>query len=121
MPGFSVILCGSGFPGLVITERTMIDLPAADHSACDGLSRREWLCAGGLSTVGMMLPDLLRARDKSSAPSQHFAGFGRAKSCIALFLFGAPAHQDMWDMKPDAPKEIRGEFNPVASKVPGIL
>ena len=48
------------------------------------------------------------------------ASFGRAKSCIVLFMFGAPAHQDSWDMKPDAPSEVRSEFSPIPSAVPGI-
>src|SRR5881628_3642161 len=86
---------------------------------CEGISRREWLRAGGISTLGLMLPELLRARAAAATPS---AGtFGRAKSCIVAFLFGAPAHQDIWDLKPEAPSEIRGEFQPIASSVPGIL
>jgi hypothetical protein len=47
--------------------------------------------------------------------------FGRAKSCIVLFLFGAPAHQDLWDLKPAAPVEVRGEFRPIASSVPDLF
>src|SRR5439155_3477155 len=62
-----------------------------------------------------MLPDLLRQRAHASP------GRVRARSCIVIFLFGAPAHQDIWDLKPDAPAELRGEFRPVASSVPGIL
>jgi hypothetical protein len=46
--------------------------------------------------------------------------FGRARSCILCFLFGAPAHQDVWDLKPEAPSDVRGEFSPIASSVPGI-
>ncbi|HEX5105506.1 MAG TPA: DUF1501 domain-containing protein, partial [Pirellulaceae bacterium] len=46
--------------------------------------------------------------------------FGRAKSCILLFMWGGPAHQDTWDLKPDAPAEIRGQFKPISTKVPGI-
>jgi hypothetical protein len=46
---------------------------------------------------------------------------GRAKSCIVVFLFGAPAHQDTWDMKPQSPSEVRGEFKPIATSVPGTL
>jgi hypothetical protein len=46
--------------------------------------------------------------------------FGRAKSCIVLFLFGAPAHQDTWDLKPEAPADVRGEFQPIATNVPGL-
>lgn len=86
---------------------------------CEGLSRREWLCAGGISTLGLMLPELLQSRALGQGAPRP-SSFGRAKSCIVAFLFGAPAHQDIWDLKPQAPAEIRGEFRPIASSVPGI-
>lgn len=65
------------------------------------------------------MADLVRVR---AAPSPVSApgGFGQAKACIMLFMWGGPAHQDTWDMKPEAPLEIRGEFQPIATKVPGI-
>src|SRR5688572_29019022 len=47
-------------------------------------------------------------------------GFGRAKSCILVYLLGGPPHQDMWDLKPDAPAEVRGPFQPIATSVPGV-
>jgi hypothetical protein len=97
----------------------MIVLPGSRLPLCEGMTRREWLRAGGLSTMGLMLPDLLR-HQANAATSNHDSGFGRAKSCILVFLFGAPAHQDVWDLKPDAPAEVRGEFRPIASKVPSI-
>lgn len=81
------------------------------------LNRRVLLRAGGLSLFGLSLNQLLGARE--SIESQG-SGFGRAKSCILLFMWGGPAHQDTWDMKPEAPVEIRGEFRPIATKVPGI-
>jgi hypothetical protein len=77
------------------------------------VNRREFLRAGGLSLFGLGLPHLLEAR----------AGAGRvprAKSCILLFMWGGPAQQDTWDMKPDAPVEFRGEFRPIATSVPGL-
>src|SRR5437763_11298936 len=80
----------------------------------DDITRREWLCAGGISCLGLMLPDMLRQRAHASP------GRVRAKSCIVVFLFGAPAHQDIWDLKPLAPSDMRGEFRPIASSVPGI-
>jgi hypothetical protein len=89
------------------------------RSAQEGSTRREWLRAGGLSCLGLMLPDLLRERSLA-APVRDRASFGRAKSCIVVFLFGAPAHQDIWDLKPSAPSDIRGEFRPIASSVTGI-
>src|SRR5947208_2890363 len=94
-----------------------------DHSVplCEGLTRRQWLRVGGLGAAGLLLPDLLRGR--AAAPAVRPAGngcFGRARSCILCFLFGAPAHQDIWDLKPDAPADVRGEFRPIASSVPGV-
>ncbi|HZN34286.1 MAG TPA: DUF1501 domain-containing protein [Pirellulaceae bacterium] len=81
------------------------------------LARRDALRAGALSLFGLSLPQLLSARAASGAGE---ASFGRAKSCILLFMWGGPAHQDTWDMKPDAPAEIRGEFAPISTNVPGI-
>src|SRR5262245_37682818 len=99
---------------------------------CEGLTRREWLRVGGLSTVGLGLPELLVGRAAAAAPasaavpssgaapsSEAAPSFARARSCIVVFLFGAPAHQDIWDLKPGAPSEYRGEFQPIASSVPG--
>ncbi len=79
-------------------------------------SRRELLRAGGLSLLGLSSLDLaaLRAAASSGDPGR------RANSCIFIFLFGGPSHIDLWDMKPDAPAEIRGEFRPIETKVPGI-
>ncbi len=76
------------------------------------------LRAGLLSLTGLGLPRLLQAREggKSSGPS----GFGRAKSCILIFMWGGPSQLDTWDPKPDAPDGIRGPFRPIATTVPGI-
>lgn len=76
--------------------------------------RREFLRAGALSLFGMGLPNLLQARETLSAPR------GRAKACILLFMWGGPAQQDTWDMKPDAPAEYRGEFTSIPTTVPGL-
>jgi hypothetical protein len=78
------------------------------------MGRREMLRAGGLGLFGLGLPELLWARDK--APARQ----GRARACILLFMWGGPAHQDTWDPKPDAPAEYRGEFQPIATAVPGV-
>ena len=77
------------------------------------------LSAAGLAGSGLGLADLVAA---GSATDRRVRGdgFGRARSCIVLFMFGAPAHQDTWDLKPRAPAEVRGEFSPIASSVPGI-
>ena len=80
------------------------------------LSRRELLQVGGSSLLGLSLPGLLRAQER-----QRQAGIeARADAAIILFLNGGPSHLDMWDMKPNAPAEIRGEFSPIATSVPGI-
>ena len=89
---------------------------------CQGVTRREWLRVGGISSMGLMLPDLLRAEQNAKAKAEDKAkarSFGRAKSCIFCFMFGAPAHQDIWDLKPDSPSEVRGPFNPISTNVPG--
>lgn len=77
------------------------------------ISRREMVQVGGISLLGLSLPQLLQA-EKVQKAARH------AESCILLFLNGGPSHLDMWDMKPDAPKEVRGEFKPIATTVPGI-
>jgi hypothetical protein len=95
------------------------------HSACPGfervrrISRRELVRAGGLSLLGLSMADLMRSRESAAAPVAA-SSFGRAKSCILLFMWGGPAHQDTWDMKPEAPSEVRGEFRPIPTNVPGI-
>jgi hypothetical protein len=80
-----------------------------------GTTRREWLCLGGLAPVGLALPRLLAA-EASAGPARK-AG---AKSCLLIFLEGGPSHIDLWDMKPDAPAEVRGEFKPIRTTVPGL-
>ncbi len=90
-------------------------------SSCEGWTRREWLRVGGLGTLGLGLPDLIRARalaEGSGPAANRPPGFGRARSCILLFMFGAPAHQDIWDLKPEAPDGVRGEFRPIATTSP---
>src|SRR4051812_35341186 len=83
-----------------------------------GRSRREFLRAGGLGLFGLGLPALLEAR--GIAPRLPAGTFGRAKACILLFMWGGPAQQETWDLKPDAPEPFRGEFRPIATNVPGI-
>jgi hypothetical protein len=97
----------------------MIAIGGSDVYLCEGTTRREWLRAGGLAALGLTLPRLLAGRAAEPAASRA-GSFGRAKSCILVFLFGAPAHQDIWDLKPDAPSAVRGEFRPIASSIPGI-
>jgi uncharacterized protein (DUF1501 family) len=79
---------------------------------CDGTDRRSFLLAGGLAVGGLTLPALLRAEQASGRRSH--------KSVIMVYLSGGLAHQDTFDPKPDAPAEVRGEFNPLATSVPGV-
>src|SRR6478609_11744671 len=78
-------------------------------------TRRDVLRAGALPLVGLGLPELLAARETTSGPGP----LGRAKACIVLFMWGGPAHQDTWDLKPDAPSEYRGDFKSIPTTVPG--
>lgn len=80
---------------------------------CDGLTRREVLRAGGLTALGVSLPAVLQARELSGST-------GRARHCILLFLVGGPPQHSTWDPKPDAPAEVRGEFGPTDTIVPGV-
>jgi hypothetical protein len=94
-------------------------LKKTPDALCDHISRRDWLQLGGLGMLGLSLPGLLRAEDSlPTAPKGR--GHARAKSCIVVWLAGGPSQPDMWDMKPDAPVEFRGEFKPIATTVPGI-
>ena len=98
----------------------MLSIGHGPVSTCDGITRREWLRVGGIAAAGLTLPDLIAGRAAAAASPDRAPSFGGAKSCILVFLFGAPAHQDLWDMKPDAASEYRGEFRPIRSSVPGI-
>jgi hypothetical protein len=80
-------------------------------------SRREILRIGGLSALGLSAVDLDRLRTRASADAP---GARRSNACVFVFLFGGPSHIDLWDMKPDAPAEIRGEFRPIATRTPGV-
>ena len=93
--------------------------PQFRESACR--SRREFLRAGSLSLFGLGLPTLLQAQRLSQggpiAGSAAVArSFGKAKACILLFMWGGPAQQETWDLKPDAPEQVRGEFRPIATE-----
>jgi hypothetical protein len=83
-------------------------------------SRRELLKAGAIGLFGMTWPELLARREIAQAAAGNDRSFGKAKSCILLFMWGGPAHQDTWDLKPEAPAEIRGEFRPISTTVAGI-
>jgi hypothetical protein len=84
-----------------------------------GVNRREMIRIGGLGFTGLLWSDLLRTRGQAAEKATS-RSFGKAKSCIVIFNYGGPSHLDMWDLKPAAPKEIRGEFRPIATNVPGV-
>lgn len=81
--------------------------------------RRDILRAGSVGLLGMSMPRLFEGRT-AAAETLETAPPVRAKACILLFMWGGPAHQDTWDLKPDAPAEVRGEFKPISTSVPGI-
>jgi hypothetical protein len=101
-------------------ESPVHDAGKQDARSTRRWSRRQLLRAGGLSLLGLNLPRLLAGRAAAAQGASPGGSFGRARSCILLFQWGGPAHQDTWDMKPDAPLEYRGEFRPIATTVPGI-
>jgi hypothetical protein len=86
------------------------------------VTRRDILHIGGLGAAGLTLPALLRAREAGArrAIAPRSGTFGKARACIVLFMDGGPPQMDTFDLKPDAPAEIRGEFKPIATNVPGI-
>jgi hypothetical protein len=91
----------------------MLTILGGPQRLCDRLSRRSFLALGGLALGGLSLPQLLRAEAQSGVGRSH-------KAVIMIFLSGGPPHQDMVDLKPDAPVEVRGEFNPIRTNVPGL-
>ena len=79
------------------------------------------LRAGGLGVAGLSLAQLLRGEKSARAATAVAApSSGRARSCIVLFLMGGPPQHSTWDPKPNAPAEVRGEFAPIATTVPGM-
>src|SRR5580765_86055 len=91
----------------------MLTIYGPKQRFCDGISRRNFLKIGALGLGGLTLPQLLQAEAQSGIRRSH-------KAVIMIFLPGGPSHQDMFDLKMDAPAEIRGEFKPIKTKVPGI-
>ncbi len=92
----------------------MLTIPGSSHRPfCDGHSRRDFLRIGGLAMGGLALPQLLQAEQLAGIRKSH-------KAVIMIYLVGAPPHQDMFDLKTDAPLEIRGPHRPMRTNVPGI-
>jgi hypothetical protein len=92
----------------------MLSILGPHARLCDGISRREAIRVGALAFGGLTLADVLRLQAASPAKVE------RGKSVIMIWLRGGASHIDSYDMKPDAPAEIRGEFKPIATNVPGI-
>ncbi len=90
----------------------MLTLWGKRQQFCDGISRRNFLKIGALG-AGLSLAEMLRLRARASSGSSN-------KAAIMIYLPGGPPHLDMYDLKPDAPKEFRGEFKPIATNVPGV-
>jgi uncharacterized protein (DUF1501 family) len=100
----------------------MLSIPGQPGATCDGVSRRELLRVGGAGLLGVSLANLLSLEARADVSSaQKKDGFGGAKNFIFVFLQGGPSHLDIWDPKPDAPENIRGEFKTIKTKVPGLL
>jgi hypothetical protein len=91
----------------------MLTLWGAKQRLCDGVTRRDFLRVGALGLGGLTLADLLRLRARAASPSS-------PRAVIMVCLAGGPSHIDMYDLKPDAPADYRGEFRPIRTNVPGF-
>src|SRR5207249_2160427 len=91
----------------------MLTIYGQRHRFCDGVSRRNFMKIGALGLGGLALPQLLEAETQAGIRKSH-------KAIIMIYLPGGPPHQDMFDLKMDAPSDVRGEFKPIKTNVPGI-
>jgi Protein of unknown function (DUF1501) len=94
----------------------MLEITGGAYPSCDGVSRRGFLRAGVLGLTGLTLADALRLRAARADEGRP----ARDTSVILIWKGGGPSHLDMWDLKPDAPVEYRGEFKPISTNVEGI-
>ena len=85
------------------------------HTTCDGMRRRDFLKVGVIGGTGLSLASYLRMADAGQVDEK------RSKSAIFINLTGGPSHVDTFDLKPDAPSEFRGSFNPIKTNVPGVV
>jgi hypothetical protein len=101
----------------------MLTISGKRHSGyCDGVNRRSFMKIGAMGLAGLALPDLFRmeALANAAAAAGATAGGTRPKGIINIYLAGGPSQTDMFDLKPGAPSEYRGEFNPIKTNVPGM-
>src|SRR5438094_7748317 len=101
----------------------MLSIPGNHVRDCGGVTRRELMRVGGAGLLGLSLPEFLalkaRADSRPDKNTKGAAGFNSAKNVILIFLQGGPSHIDIWDPKPDAPSNVRGEFKPIKTKISG--
>ena len=94
----------------------MLNIGSEKLPLCSGPSRRSFLTAGAAGMVGLSLPSLERLK----AAGAQDEGKAKIRNCITIFLVGSPGQHDTWDMKPDAPENVRGKFKPTKTNVSGI-
>lgn len=111
----------------------MLSISGPAARLCDGTTRRELLRVGGLGMLGLTLPGVMRLQSagagelaadgvgKAETAKAGLPGYNKAKNVILIFLQGGPSHIDLWDPKPNAPDNIRGEFKPIETKTPGLI
>ncbi len=85
------------------------------------MNRRQVLKIGGVSMLGLNSFELEQLRANSANDESRSAYQGKQHACVFIFLFGGPSHIDLWDMKPNAPTEVRGDFKPISTNVPPRL
>ncbi len=100
----------------------MLRILGSPKTLCNGLTRRDLLQVGGFGLGGLSLSQLLESQSAEAASSHAdlASSFGRAKRCIILFLYGSPSQLETYDMKPEAPVQIRGTMEPIRSSLPGL-
>src|SRR5215471_12874886 len=102
----------------------MLHVLGGPKRLCSGVTRRDLLTAGGLGLFGLnalplSLAGLTADKDAQPSTSAGLPGFGKAKQVILLYLFGGPSHLETFDMKPQAPVEVRGTLKSISSTLPG--
>jgi hypothetical protein len=93
----------------------MLHVGSTNIPLCSGIDRRSFLQAGAAAMAGLSLPEWLRLEAAGVVDEKK----AKIRNCITLFMVGSPGHLDTWDMKPDAPEDIRGKFKPISTSVPG--